>query len=150
MMTSPYLYIAGIITMLIGPLRLADQNDIEPWVGLAIDIVPSMLGFSMGGMAILLAFSDSSIFKFLAEEGKPESVFMQVVANFFHFILVQTLAVLVAIITSAHSGSFLSIIGCFLLVYAILIGVAIAGQLLNLAQVFNMAASLPDTREKQE
>jgi len=101
-----------------------------------------MLGFSMGGMAIMLAFSNASIFSALTQRGQPDSFFLKVVANFFHFILVQTISILLAVACKAYPNDWISAIGYFSFCYALLVGVATAGQLLRTAQVFNAGGSL--------
>lgn len=122
----------------------------RPWSQLAIDIVPSMLGFSLGGMAIMLAFAGANYFEHIAQKGKPDSFFISVVANFFHFVLIQTIALITAFISKAYPNDIVSGFGFFSLVYAILVGVGTAGQLLNTARIFNAASSLPAKSDKDD
>ncbi|WP_245294642.1 hypothetical protein [Rhizobium rhizosphaerae] len=114
------------------------------WAQTAIDTVPSMLGFSMGGMAIMLAFSNASIFRAITQSGSPTSYFVTVVANFYHFILVQTLAIILALLCMAYPNDGTSVVGFLSFTYAILVGLATAGQLLGTAQIFNASGSLPE------
>lgn len=101
-----------------------------------------MLGFSMGGMAIVLAFSTAKIFRILAEDGADDSFFIQMMGAFFHFILVQSAAILVATAIKAYPVIWLSGIGFWLFSYAVLVGVATAGQLLSTGKVINFAESI--------
>lgn len=141
---SPYLYFALLFSVITAPYWLSsDQDGSRAWAQTAIDTIPSMLGFSMGGMAIMLAFSNAEIFKAITQNGSPNSFFVTVVANFFHFILVQTIAVLLALLCKAYPNDFTSFCGYFAFSYAILVGVATAGQLLGTAQIFNASASIP-------
>lgn len=142
MLTSPYIYIALFTTALASPLWLEIEDGSRPWTNLAYSIIPSMLGFSMGGMAIMLAFSDSRTFAIIAEKGKARSHFAKVIANFYHFILVQTLAIMLAMISNSYLFLPLSAFSFFVFAYAIFVGVATAGQLLNTGVVLNAAASL--------
>jgi ABC-type siderophore export system fused ATPase/permease subunit len=98
----------------------------------------------MGGMAIMLAFSNAKIFKTIAEDGKPTSYFMKIIGNFFHFIVAQTIGIILALSSIAYSNNYLSFFGFWSLVYAMLVGVATAGQLLMTAQIFNATASIMD------
>lgn len=141
MLTSAYLYVAAIITACLYPLwgSAAAQKD---WPQIAIDVIPSMLGFSMGGMAIMLAFSNRTIFSAISQKGRPDSFFMKVIANFFHFILMQTSAIVLSLLTKAYGTLPLSAAAFFVFVYAILVGLATAGQLLRTAQIFNAAGSI--------
>ncbi|RUW32295.1 hypothetical protein [Mesorhizobium sp. M1E.F.Ca.ET.041.01.1.1] len=142
LLTSPYLYVAAAIAGGLFPIWLAESGGSKTWPQLAIDILPSMIGFSMGGMAIMLAFSNAKIFKTIAEDGDPKSYFMTIIANFFHFILAQTLGMIIALFASAYPNNILSFFGFWALVYAMLVGVATAGQLLMTAQIFNATASI--------
>lgn len=142
-----------IVTVICYPLWNTEPMQdgfFRPWSQLAIDIVPSMLGFSLGGMAIMLAFSGANYFEYIAQKGKPDSYYVSVVANFFHFVLVQTIALIVAFVSKAYANDWVSGLGFLFLVYAILVGVATAGQLLNTARIFNAASSLPDKNKKDD
>jgi hypothetical protein len=67
-----------------------------------------------------------------------------VVAIFYHFILVQTLAIVLALICMAYPSDGTSAVGFLSFAYAILVGIATAGQLLGTAQIFSASGSLPD------
>lgn len=145
---SPYLYIALGITALckdywtaVGPYGLF-------WAQTSIEILPSLLGFSIGGMAIMLAFSEAKIFAVITQKGNERSFFLTVVANFFHFIFIQVLALALALVAKAHTNDVLSFFGFWLSVYAILVALATAGQLLRTAEVFNKAGGLPNDNGK--
>lgn len=109
-----------------------------------------MLGFSMGGMAIALAFSSSDAFDALAEDGAKNSTFLTVIGNFFHFILIQTVAILIAMITITYPFWLMSAVGIFFLVYAVLTGIALSGQLLMTAKVFNAVAAVRARKRSKE
>lgn len=108
-----------------------------------------MLGFSMGGMAIMLAFSGSNAFKYIAQKGDQNSYFVTIVANFYHFIFFQTLAIMMAIVCKTYNLVWLSALSFWLFSYAVLVGVAVAGQLLRTAQIFNASASMDDDDNTQ-
>ncbi|MCU7494750.1 MAG: hypothetical protein HF314_12085 [Ignavibacteria bacterium] len=69
------------------------------WWSLVLGVIPNLMGFSLGGFAIFLAFGDNqflSIIRGSNENGKS-SPFINLSASFVHFILVQMLALLSAI-----------------------------------------------------
>jgi hypothetical protein len=111
-------------------------------------------------MAIMLAFSGANAFNIIAEEGEPKSLFIKVITSFFHFILVQTISIVMALLTIAYDNFFLSLIGFVALCYSLMVAIATAGQLLQVAIIMNATASLkseevpvqdsPDTRAKED
>lgn len=139
LLSSPYVYLAVAFTAACYPLW---SNQESGWQQIVLDVVPSMLGFSMGGMAIVLAFATSKAFSVLAEDGARDSFFIKLIAAFFHFILVQGGAILIAVAANSYENLYLSAVGFFLFSYAVLAGVATAGQLLNSGYVLNFAASV--------
>ncbi len=137
--TSPYLYVGLVVALLCWPSWVSG-DDVEAgggWAQSAVEILPSLLGFSMGGMAIMLAFSTAPIFSALTQKGSDTSLFLRVVANFFHFILVQTIALIVALISKTYQNPVLGLLGFWAMTYAALVALATAGQLLQTARVFN-------------
>lgn len=142
LLKSPYVYLAIVLTYFCTPLWMIPSAGAQrAWPQIAVDIIPSMLGFSMGGMAIVLAFSSTQTFKVLTEGGADDSAFLQMIGNFFHFILVQTIAIIMALLGNGYQNEVLSAFGFFMFAYAVLVAVATAGQLLNTAQVINLTAS---------
>lgn len=119
-----------------------DDNNVRTWAQLPLQILPNILGFSMGGMAIVLAFTGSSIFKVITEGGKENSYFMKMISAFYHFILVQTLAIMLGLICRTYSNDILSAIGYFFMCYAIMVALATAAQLFNTARIANFASTL--------
>jgi hypothetical protein len=103
-----------------------------------IDIVPSLLGFSVGAMAILMVFSQSRFFEVLSEGGKPDSAFLDLGSKFVHFVLVQTAAILAGMFVKAYPNSMmLGIVATFLLNYAVMTAVATALALFGMAEIYN-------------
>lgn len=139
---SPYLYIALFVTVVAAPLWLNEVEGERPWAQLAVDVIPSLLGFSMGGMAITLAFTNTEIFRAMVQKGKRDSYFVKVVANFFHFILFQTGALMIAVVTKAYTNDVLSFLGFWMFSYSILVALALSGMLLHTARIFNAVGSI--------
>jgi hypothetical protein len=109
-----------------------------------MNILPNLMGFSIAGMAILLAFSHPQSLRAITQKGKDDSYFLKVSANLCHFLVVQVIAIFMAIIGKSVTCWPLSFAGVFFLLYAILVGVAAAGQLFNTARIMNTAAWLKD------
>ncbi len=82
----------------------------EPWWDLVIQILPNLLGFSLGGYAILLSFGDEK-FRAAASEKDGSDVpspYLQISASFLHFILIQIIALLMAVAARGWHPKFLS------------------------------------------
>lgn len=95
---SPYFHISAI-------LLAATYNfwSHERWWDQTISILPNLLGFTLGGFALLLGFGDEKFRALLAdrEEGEPSSIYTSLCATFVHFIVVQLLALIFAVVTNA-------------------------------------------------
>lgn len=89
---SPYFIISVTLGMFCIPWSLS-----EPWWEKVIDIVPNMLGFTLGGYALLLALGSETFQKLIAKAGDDEPVLRSISASFVHFILVQSFALVFSI-----------------------------------------------------
>jgi hypothetical protein len=118
--------------------------DTSKWEEISISVLPSLMGFSIAAMAVMLAFSDSKSLRAVAQGGREDSYFVKTIANLMHFLVAQICALLLAILGKAFSFEWLALIGLFALAYAIGVSLAAAGQLMNAARIINKAASLPD------
>lgn len=105
------------------------------------------MGFSIAGMAIFLAFSNRNTIKAITEDGEPTSYFVETVANFFHFIVVQTIALLLGFVGQHYTTIPLTAAGTFFLTYALLISPAMAMQQLHTSRIINAAETMPDKDE---
>jgi hypothetical protein len=149
-LTSPYLHFALLITAICSPVWYDNTKGAAIWANAAVNILPNMMGFSIAGMAIFLAFSNESTMKAVTEEGEPESFFVATVANFFHFILIQTIALLLGFVGLHYTHHALSGFGVFFLVYALAVSPAMAMQLFHTSRIINAAESLPDKQEGEK
>lgn len=114
------------------------QND-PFWTGLAVGIIPNLLGFALGGMAIMLSFSSGRFLEAIRQNGKEDSYFMKMIASFFHFSLILTASLILAILSKSISNQCISILGLFCLFYGILLVPATAASIWHTARVFNTA-----------
>ncbi len=101
--TSPYFHLAFVLTaMSFG--KWCYRN----WWDTVIDVLPNVLGFTLGGYAILVGFGDDKFRKLLiarpstkVSNSANESPYMRVSATFVHFLAVQTSALIVALLASS-------------------------------------------------
>lgn len=98
LVTSYYLWASFLVSAVFYPMWSSGG-----WWNYVLGVTPSLLGFSLGGYAMWIAFGDSSFRKMISgdSDGKP-SPFMEVSAAFVHFMIVQLLAILVALLAKAY------------------------------------------------
>lgn len=144
MLTSPYFWLAVILTA--GCYRLWLD---EGWWNISISVVPSLLGFSIGGFAIFLAFGDER-FRMLISgpDGSGRlSPFLSVCVQFSHFVVVQAVALLYALIAQAIAplkcepvNNLIGAIGVMSLFYSLTLALAAFASLLKLARSYDSFA----------
>jgi len=97
---SPYSHIALILTVSLYPLWITGQ-----WVDMALSIIPSLLGFSLGAFAMLISVGDD-LFRSALAGRRPNqtghSPLMLVAAAFAHYLIFQTFALIAALLAKAH------------------------------------------------
>ena len=95
---SMYFYAAIFMLAVTNHFWLTDK-----WWEQALSVLPNMLGFTLGGFAMLLGFGDDRFRSLLTEpeeDGKP-TVYLEMSASFVHFILVQVLALAWALVAKS-------------------------------------------------
>lgn len=138
---SPYVHVALGLTIFCHWLTTGTSKPSD----LAISVIPNLLGFSVGAMAIVLALSSATLFRTIAGKGRPDSYFMVLTTNLAHFILVQVFALLFGIMGKLTEQALLESIALFFLFYAVLVVLSTGIQLFQTAKIYNAAASLPPT-----
>ena len=144
MLSSPYFWLAAILTLGCYPLWLDGD-----WWALSIDVVPSLLGFSIGGFAIFLAFGDER-FRLLISGSDDDgriSPFATVCVQFTNFVVVQFGALMFALVAKAVStfgcapvDRFLGAFGVMALFYSLTLALAAVASLLKLARSYDKYA----------
>ncbi|WP_257294581.1 hypothetical protein [Endozoicomonas sp. YOMI1] len=157
---SPFFHLSLLITCFMGPLWLKAR-----WIDLATDVIPNMLGFALGGYAILVVFGDERFIQIISgsPSSKKASPFMGINAAFLHFILIQLLALMAALVISNNPVSLIPVewkicvykqlpelksalpyiknsvhfIGSLLYVYAITLGLAAALAIFRVSRWFD-------------
>lgn len=154
LLRSPYFLISIILTLLFVGSWWNKQ-----WWETSIALLPSLLGFSLGGYAMFVSVGSDDFKKIIAQKkNKKHSKFMQNNAMFMHFILLQITALIFALLASSISQNsvlikfdydFLShaasltlknifgFVGYFLLVYSILSALAAAFAIYKMAHLYD-------------
>lgn len=133
---SPYLGFSvafGFVCWLLAP------DDLD-WFEAALAILPSMLGFSIAGFAILLVFSSDRFLRIISEGGRNDSLYLKAGVTFVHFILVQVSAIFLSILGKIIA--IFELIGIVSLFYSVATAVAACFVLFDIARVYNAAAGL--------
>lgn len=107
------------------------------WAGITLGVVPSLLGFALGGMAIMLAFSSGKFLEAIRQRGKDNSYLRKIMASFFHFCVVLTGAILLAYVSKFYDNDYVSAVGVFFSLYGILLVLATASRIWHTARIFN-------------
>ena len=99
---SPYLHVTVILSSIMWPIWT--QAD---WWDLVINILPSVVGFSLGGYAIFTAFGDEDFKHAISgivdkNKKKEYSPFIKANASFLHFIIIQLISLFLAVIAKAR------------------------------------------------
>lgn len=102
-----------------------------------MQVSPSLMGFALGGMAIMLSFSTGRFLEAIRQKGREDSFFMKVIASFFHFSVVLGLSMLVAVLTKAFPNIYLSGLGFFASVYGVMLAIATVDHLWQTAALYN-------------
>lgn len=105
---SFYLHIAIVLLLMTVHTWLAPVCDKEGvctgWWEQSLSVLPNLLGFTLGGFAIFMSFGDDRFRSLLAmpskDPGKP-TVYVEVCSAFVHFIVVQVLALIFAVLAKS-------------------------------------------------
>lgn len=163
--TSPYLHMALMLTFLLWPHWAVEGAE---WWQHPLQIMPSMLGFSLGGFAIWMALG-SDAFRTLisgASERSPVSPYMSLCSAFVHFILVQMLSLIAALIADAYQivsfgclseAEYYSEVMCvfrffgyWLFMYALTTGIAATMQVFRTSSWYDSYVSKTNGEERKK
>lgn len=101
MLRSPYLHASLFLSALLWPLWKPGT-----WWDTTLTVIPSLLSFSIAGFAMYLAVGDAQFRALIAHKDDDQadeepSDFVKFTATFMHFIVVQIVALLVALVAKA-------------------------------------------------
>lgn len=138
---SPYFLIAVIL----GFSTVLFLRENHRWTEIALMVLPGLLGFSIGGYAILISFGDEGFRKFLASTfvSSETSLFQVVNGVFLHFIIIQVATATLASLVHAISPDnfFVNFIGCTLFYYALLFCAAAAFEIKTVGKWYQIYVS---------
>lgn len=96
---SPYFHAAVALLVLTHHLWLNTA-----WWEIVIGALPNLLGFTLAGFAIFIGFGDERFRSLLAEPdeaGNQPTVFVSLCATFVHFIVIQIIALIYAVVAKS-------------------------------------------------
>lgn len=144
LLNSIYLYWAVLLWALCMPFWFVKDGNTFMWVDIGLATLPSLVSFSLGALAIFLAFSNERFLRLLRQKGASNSYLMTVTTAFFHFIFVQFIALFLCLLLLAYPFLVLSGIAFLAFCYALLCGLAAAVALLDMAEILNAAGILDE------
>ena len=142
---SAYFWIALGLMVILRPLWCSGD-----WLSIASDLLPGLLGFSIGALAIMLAAPGFKVFEVIAEGGIPRSHFMIMASRLVHFIIVQSVAIIAMLVAKTYPSGWSNGIGFLLMAYAIMTAVSIALTLFGLARMLNFAVPPDEGNDTKE
>ena len=142
LLKSQYFWLSIGFAIFLVPAWDVREKTTVPWVSVAFQILPSVVSFSLGAMAIILSISSGMFLKIIQQNGRGDSFFMKVIAAFFHFIFVQFLALFAAIFCNYYVFLWSSLFGFWLFIYSLACGVAAAAALVDVALIRNKASGI--------
>lgn len=147
LLKSIYLWASALVTAGCYPYWM-DRDFLEgdrPSSEALLTVVPALMAFTLAGMAIVLALSGKRFTNSIREGGRPDSLFMKVVVLFFHFLLVQTIALILTFFSKSYpSQDWLAGAAFFFATYGVASAVAIAAMLLNVSRIYNVTGGGDD------
>lgn len=146
LLRSPYLHLSLALSAALCPFW---RNDASKLYDLIMTIVPSVLGFSLGGYAILLAFGDEEFRMRIsgADKDGSDSPFIKANGAFVHFIVVSVIALAVGLIGMAWDfNGWFGFLSCALLIYSIACALASAFAIFRVAGWYDDLAKLKKDR----
>lgn len=136
------------------------------WWEVVLDVLPTVLGFTLSGFAIFLGFGSENFKRFLSRDKKPsESLYMSVSAAFIVFVGFQTVSLLFALAAKAlyfptpnfliafsgvikYGNYIFGSIGYFLFIYSISLSLRAALRIFRIARWYNLYLNVPRGKQK--
>ncbi|MDD2466143.1 MAG: hypothetical protein PHI97_19255 [Desulfobulbus sp.] len=135
---SPYLHLSILLFLLTWPFWDFEKDG--AWFDFVLAITPSMLGFTLGGYAILLAFGNEAFQKAISgDDHDGSSPFITIIAAFTNFLILQIIALLLAIVFKAWGVIFgpLAWLGFLVFLYSVSSALAAVMAVFQLSDWFN-------------
>lgn len=139
LLRSPAFLFSLLLAVICFPTKLVSSS-----AGYVLSIVPNLLGFTIGAMAIVLAFPTTTVFEIIAEDGRDDSYYLDLATKFVHFAFVQIAALFLALAATAFPISIFCWLALVALFYAIATGAMTALALFEVAIFYNKSQSPND------
>lgn len=140
---SPYFHISVLISLIV----IVFAEETNKWTEYALGALPSILGFSIGGYALIATFGDQNFRKFLAETTHDnKSILLIINGTFIHFILAQTTAILIAFFVKSTNilNNVVNFFAVIPFVYSITMCIAIAFSIMTISKWYKDFLSTVD------
>ena len=138
LLSSPYLWFTFGISL---AYILSNPYSTKDWREFALSMMPSILGFTLGGFALLIGVGDEKFRSAIRGAGADGSVspFMVASGALVHFILLQILCIFGAVLDRMFGWQSITIdfFGTWLFLYALFSAAAAVLALLNLANWYD-------------
>jgi hypothetical protein len=137
LLRSPYFHFSLFILTLTSHYWINNS-----WYDQPLAIIPNLLGFSLGGLAMFVSFGDEKFRNLLSiGDDVDKSIYLEFTSSFVHFIFLQILALLSGVIAKALDFNF-PWSECFQkLVHIVTLAFSGLGYLLFLYSITSMIAA---------
>jgi len=138
---SPYLHVAGLLALI--SVGFADPEDLPPFFDLALSILPNLLGFTLGGFAIFMAFGDTQFLGILCgrrpDENNDFSPLVSHAATYMHFLVTQGIVLIFAVVARAIGlkSCMVNLMGYFGLYYALSLSLATVASIFRMVRHYD-------------
>lgn len=153
---SRYFWYSVLVSFICFPLFWScDSSDSSKWFDLPLSVLPNILGFTLGGYAILLAFGDKAFLKLFMKQSKrlKHTLYMELNASIVHFIIIQFIALIYSVISYSWNITYgiIAHVGFFFFIYAIATGMAATFSIFRLSYLYEKTQiTLPETDKNTE
>lgn len=130
---APYIH----LSIVIGVLTYSEEGQ-NFWYSLPITILPSVLGLTIAGFAVVVTFGDEQFKTFLLKHVNGNKPAYSIInSTFIHFIIIQVLAICYAAICYLNNiiSGYLAIIGYIIFILAIIYSLAVAFAITKMSTI---------------
>lgn len=163
LVSSPYLHISLLLTI----LTFGYWSDNDWWMQ-SLSVLPTLMGFTLGGFAIFLSLGSESFRALMAradgDESTDKSPYMVVISSFVHFVLMQMFAIITSIVANAASYTslpffipekinqlFIILIGIWgygLFIYSLLLAISVCLSIYRMSGLFAKFKALEESNKR--
>lgn len=143
--SSPYWHISFLLTVCSYKQWTGDK-----WHETVTGVMPNLLGFTLAGYAVILSFGDEKFRVLISQKGTyKHSPFLGYSTTFLHFVIIQSISLIFAILYKSIDGFEiscivrygLSLIGYWMFMYSLCFAVASGLAIYKLGRAFEKVKS---------